>query len=439
MKSYMKVLGLLSVVMAALLIVPAALAVTWDVDLEVDDQEVDGSTTLYVERGETLNLRVAVTGTLGATETADMLEDLRLRAWVGGYEPDVLEAKTAMFDPVDGATRTFRLSLELPEDLDAADSYTLHVDVLNGDIASSSEYDLAVERSRHLVTVQDVTVSPSSTLKAGDSLWTTVRLENMGSRKEEDVRVTVSVPALGLSARTFVDELGMSEEDDDGEPETSESAQPLMLQLPANAAAGEYEMVVEVSYNRGRDVVTASKTLTVSGSAASSSEDSEEESLQAVVSVYSTTQSVAQGGEAVFKITFANLGDETQLFSVKAAGTQLWADTRVDPSFVSVGPSETGEVYLYISAHEDAEVGNHLFTLQIKSGDNLVKEVALGAKVTATEAPASGSELLSASTLKLGFVGLVVLLVVIGLIVALRKLKDDDEYPLEPKDGQTYY
>jgi len=41
--------------------------------------------------------------------------------------------------------------------------------------------------------------------------------------------------------------------------------------------------------------------------------------------------------------------------------------------------------------------------------------------------------------MKLAFVGLVVLLVIVGLFVAFRKLKEDEEYPLEPKDGQTYY
>lgn len=450
MKGKLKMLGALALLLVSLVVVPAVSALDFKFDkVEINGDAVDlanletNPETVAVERGDTLNLHV-VLHVENATEGD--VDNLRLRAWIGGYEYDLIEDKTDVFKLSSSESRkSFDLALELPEDMEIEnDAYTLHVEVLNHNVELAIPLSVEVTKTRHLVSIQDVYVSPSD-VNAGETAFVTVRLENMGDRKEEDIKVEASL--LGATATTYVDELVPVEDSEDEEynddDETSSSSKPLVLRLPANAATGDYDLNVKVTYNRGHSVVEAVTVVHVLGEEAPAATD--KPAVKAVVSVDATAQSVMAGEETVYKLTFANLGSETQLFSANVAGAQLWADARVDPSFVSVAPGATGEMYVYLNVHDDAELGNHLFTLQLLSGENLVKELPLGAKVTenTSDDKITGSSvasgLLSSSTLKIGFVGLIVLLVIIGLIVALRKLKDDDEYPLEPKEGQTYY
>lgn len=440
MKGKIKTLSALALLLLSLVAVPAVSALDFKFDkVEVNGDAVDlaNPETVAVERGDTLSLHV-VLHVENATEEVD---NLRLRAWVGGYEYDLIEDKTGVFElSKTGSRKSFDLSLELPEDLEVTtDEYTLHVEVLNHNVELTVPLSVEVTKARHKVDIQDVIVTPSD-VNAGETVFATVRLENMGDKKEEDLKVEASV--LGVSAATYVDELVPDEDKTDDE--TSASSKPLALRLPKDTVTGDYELKVKVTYNRGHSVVEAVQSVHVVGKEAPATAE-ETPAVKAVVSVDTTAQSVEQGKETVYKLTFANLGKETQLFSANVAGAQLWADARVDPAFVSVAPGATGEMYVYLSVLDAAELGNHLFTLQLLSGDNLVKELPLGARVT-EKADADkitgtsvASGLLSSSTLKIGFVGLIVLLVIIGLIVALRKLKDNDEYPLEPKEGQTYY
>lgn len=428
MKAIQKVMSFLALM---LLVIPAAVMAvpTFTSEVKVNGHQMSVGETLEIVRGDTVDLDLAVSAD-------EPVNDLRWRAWIGGYEAGLIEAKSKMFDLKDSVTRLDSLTLELPADMDASEDYTLHVELVNGNVDYSFPVQLLVSRDRHRVDVQDVLVSPSTSVNAGDSVFVTVRLENMGDNKEEDLKVTVS--AFGNSMSTYVNELAAYELDNEDE-ESSDSSNALLVRVPKDAQTGDYELNVDVSYNRGRDSVSAKKVIHVTGSAAQESSSS----VDALVSVDASTQSVAQNGEVAYKVSFANVGSQTQLFSVRATGTQLWADARAEPSFVSVAPGQTGEVVVYVKAHSDAEAGNKLFTLQISAGDKPVKEIAVGAKVTeATANAATGSvvsDLLSTSTLKLGFVAIVVLLVIVGLVLALRKLKEDDDYPLEPKDGQTYY
>jgi len=442
MRTNLKLLSLLALLLVALTAHAVAAAPTFVFDkVEVNGDAVDLSNpeTVAVERGTTLDLRVQL-HVEGATDDVD---DLRLRAWIGGYEYDLIDDMTDVFKlSASESRKTKFLSLELPADMKIEEEdYTLHVEVLNHNVELTVPLAVQVEKARHKLSVQDVLVSPSNA-EAGKPVFVTVRLENMGDKVEEDIKVEVSV--LGVSTATYVDELNNKEDNEDNyndEEQTSASTKTMMLRLPEDAATGDYDLNVKVTYNRGHTVLEEVRTLHVEGKEEAAEETS---SLKAVVSVDTTAQTVEQGQETVYKLNFVNLGKETQLFSANVLGTQLWADARLEPSFVSVPPGMTGEMKVYVKAHSDAEAGNHLFTLQLLAGDNLVKELPLGARVVEkAQAPAAGAAvtegLLSSSTLKLGFVGLVVLLVIIGLVVALRKLKDDDEYPLEPKDGQTYY
>lgn len=429
MKNNLKILSLLTLLLVGLAAIPAVTAADFVFDeVKIDGNVVDGNLLLAVERGDSLDLQVGM-HLYNATEDED---NLRLDAEIGGYE-DLIRDYSGLFKlSASGATQYKSLTLDLPADLESGE-YTLYIRINNHEEKIKIPLYLEVIKTRHLIDVQDVLVSDSN-LEAGENMFVTVRLENMGANTEKNIKVSVS--AFGEEDSTYVDLLGTEDIDAYAHGlQTAESTKPLLIKVPEDAVAGEYDLVVKVSYNRGREVVEEVLPLVVVGD-----EEAKTDALKAIVSVDTTSQSIAQGKETVYKLTIANLGSETQLFSANVVGTHLWADVRVDPGFVSVEPQTSGSLYVYVKAHDDAELGNHLFNLQLQAGDNLAKEIPLGANVVESEdSNASAVNLMSSSTLKLGFVGLVVLVVVIGLVVALRKLKDDDEYPLEPKDGQTYY
>ncbi len=434
----------LFLVLAVGLILPAVTATTtFTMNVKVNGDSIDKTTVLSAERGDKLDLRVSVSAD---TDT----KDVRLRAWIGGYEYDILEDKTDMFDLETNVTKVKTMKISLPKDMEADKKYTLHVEVVNGNVDFDAPLNIKVDKARHQLSVQDVIISPSTSLNAGDDVWAKVRLENTGDKKQEDIKIVVSIPSLNLVApAVYIDELVTTEDwsvllggssitfDDDDE--TSESSEFVKLTLPADVKTGMYEMLVTVTYNRGHSTVTSKKLLSVTATTpVKEDKPAEKPKVQPVVLLDKTYATVEQGSEAVYTVTFANLGDKSRLYSVSVSGAQLWANVRTSPSFVSVGASQTGEVKVYVKALDNAQAGNKQLVLQVKEDNKLIAQQVVGAKVTA-KAKSASSTLLSSSTLKLGFVGLVVLVVIIGLIVAFRKLREDDDYPLEPKDGQTYY
>lgn len=397
--------------------------------VEVNGAEITGTTSVYAERGEDVEIEIRILG------TGDV-EDVIVKAWIGGYEYDDVEDKTSMFDIVDGVTYVKELNLEIPGDMDGSEDYTLHVEVYDDDDEEEQSYnlDLWVEESRHKLKIQDVIFRPSATVNAGRPLFTTVRVENIGEKKEEDIKVTVSIPELGISTRDYIDEL-VSVEDDDDDEETSQSSDELYLTIPEDAETGEYDVEVEVEYNNGHDKVTQKETISIEGV-------EKKAETEAVISMDTTTQQIAQGEEKAYMIMFANLGEQKEIYSVEVTGTETWADSRAEPAFLAVDADSTGELVVYLQAKEDAVEGTHPFTVKIMSGTDVVKEVNLNAEVTAKAVAASGLRI----GLQIGFAVLVVLLVILIIVVAFRRIGgggfEEEEKPLEPEttaEGQTYY
>lgn len=232
-------------------------------DIAVTSVELDGvdlmsSATVSVERGDTLDFDITVVG-------SDDSKDVQVKAWIGGYEHDVVEATSSMFDVESGVTYKVNLALDMPEDLEAGD-YTLYVQVLD---ATTDNHTLAlsealsVSEARHQVSIQDVLVGDA---EAGDSVSATVRLENTGAHKEDDIKVTVSVPELGVQTSKYMSELASVEEVDADSEETSDQVS-LSFAVPESAATGDYTMNVVVSYNDGYDTTEGSATFHVDAAA----------------------------------------------------------------------------------------------------------------------------------------------------------------------------
>ena len=399
---------------------------------DLNGKTVDNFTGEYVTEGETLDVDVFL-------ESSADVEDVQVEVELRGYEYDDYEDvddRSHLFDiegTADGTSRKrVDLSINLPQKLDD-DRYLLRITVDDKDSASLVRYVvLRVEPSRHGVSIADVAFSPGHTLKAGRSLLTTVLLRNYGDKTEKDVQTTVSIPALGVSSSTeTLDLLEVDRADDGGSNIDYEDVPEMFLQIPANAAAGDYEVVVTVKYDDLRETITHKSTITVVENEMFASGSCEK---QLVVVVGPETQTVGTNQAARYGFALQNNGACTKAYSLETVVGD-WASASLSENVVLLTKGQSKVVYLELTPRADAPNGLHTASVVVKSGDNVLKTVNLNANVVnSVGSSSSGVGGVSLRNgLEIALVVLVVLLVIVGLIIGFSRLRKDED------EEQTYY
>lgn len=403
-------------------------------EVKVDGTAIGQSATVSAIKGNTLDIRVELFGDLNVTEN-----DVRVKAWIGGYEYDDIEATSDLFNVQSNVIYVKNLELELPEDMDATEDYTLHVDAYaqsGNEVEYTNVFTLRVSPERHLIRFIDTIFNPGLSVEAGQPLFTTVRLENLGDKKEEDIKIKVSIPALGVSSIKYLDELTSSEIDNEDE-EDSGQVEDIYLVVPKDAKTGTYDVVVDAEYNRGHDVESKRYLINIKGKVeapvdALPGTNTPTGLVTAVISVDSETKQVQSGESVVYKIMFANLGQDAKTYTIDLSNVDFGV-TRVDPAVLTINPDQTAEAYVYLSVDKNAREGMHLFNVNVKSGNQLVKEFNLGADINA------GTNVDDAkNALEVVFVVLLVVLVILGIVVIVKRLRKGRE-PEESTGGQSYY
>ena len=419
-----KTIFMFLILLVSMLTIPSLTTATSSVifnEIEVNDIDVTNGGLVAIDRGEDVDIRVELSSPVD-------YDDVRVKASVDGYEYDDIEDSSEIFD-IKGSTGVYTkyLHLIIPEDIDSG-NYALNLEVKNA-LGSRvmGGIILQIGEARHSLSIQDVILRPTSSVEAGRPLGVEVRLENLGARKEEDIRVSASLKDLGVSTRAYLDELGYEETNSDDD-ETSGSVM-LYLPVPADAVSGEYTLDVEVEYSRGHEVVSESAKVYVSGTTASTD-------VNTIISIDSVSKAVEKGEQVTYKLMLANLGSDEVVYSLAVSGTQAWADVSLNPGFVRVQPNGAGELTLTVMPKDRPVAGEHTFTLQIKENDDVLRSVDLTSVVT------EGRNWTSVrSVLEIGFAVLITLLVILGLIVAFKKLGGNDQVPEQPMmdEGQSYY
>lgn len=375
---------------------------------------------VHVERGKTSVIEVWIEGE-GSSDR------VKVKAWIGGYEHGDVRDTSNIFRVEDGVDYRKVLRLDIPEDIEATDDYTLHIEVFDKDDEVEKDFILRVEESRHLLNILDVIFRPSTTVIAGRALFTTVRVENLGYKKEEDIKVSVSIPELGISTRDYIDELiteQQERDEDDDDEEDSASSNELLLRIPEDAQEDDYNVVIEVEYDRGHEVLREIKVIHIKAAEV-------KEEIKALVNVDAVSRTLNQGEETAYKVMVANMGKESQVFSLEVIGEKLWATSRLDPAFVNVKEDATGVLYAYIKANEDAPEGRQIFTLKVKADDVIVQEMNLEINVVEDERGWATAK----KVLTVLFIVLVILLIAIGLYLAFERMRAKEE----PEEEATAY
>lgn len=439
------ILSVFMLVMALIVVGSVNAAIGDDIGITLEEVKINGD---EVDDSETLRTQVNRDGELEVkveikTSNETYEDDVEISAFITGYEynddsDQRLSDTTEPFDVEPNTVYKKTLTLELPINVDK-DEYKLRV-LVSSRYSSLviNNYNLIIEPEKHNVAIKDVEFTPGTDIVAGRGLITQVRVKNYGDKDEEDIKVKVSIPKLGLSESDWIDEI---------ESDDSETTEEIYLRIPG-CADGEYQLNVEVEYDDGEGDDSQAYTINVEASEACEAITSVDEPTTAgsgnvVITVGAESQNIARGeGGAIYPITITNNGKTTRSFTLETEGVADWATSRVSPSnVVMVKSGETQSVYVYVAANENSAVGEKMFAVNVKSGSETVKQIPFKAQIVESAAGSDGLK----KALQIGVVALVVILIIVGLVIGYNKMKESgegeetSEEPVGDDVAQTYY
>ncbi len=412
---------LLSFLLIAMAAVSYAVVIPVTIErVELDDVEIfpNGDGRLDVERGQSIDFEIIL-------QSTEDLSNVEIQASLTGFEFSDNPNERAFvviptFDADKGIRYVKRAKIMISDEFEE-DNYQLRIFIADRDHESLvEEFNVKIDVKRRAVRIDDISLFPSGTITGGSALLTTVRIENKGEKEEDDVKVTVSIPELGIEASDFIDEI----ENDDDEEETEE----IFLKIPkCPSREGTYDVDVLVEFNEGRDSVSASRPIEIKKHESCDLA----ESPKTTITVGSQMETFSRGAGGVFPITVTNSGKTSKSFSVSVAGGD-WASVKVTPSSTMViDAGKTQTFYLFVQASEGAPLGTQVLTATISSGSETLQQVPLTANVTR----AAGATV--RRVLEIALIILVVLLIIIGLIIGFTKLRAEEE-PAE-RQQPAYY
>ncbi len=419
----MKKIGTLFVFLSLILLAsmgvmaaPIPVGIEW---IEVEGVRLDpsGVSVLREEfrREDELNVRVRLS-------SPTRVDDVTVTAFISGYEFGGISDSIRLHRMDPGRALTRNLNIQLPQLMEDGE-YRLRILVTDRNSETLvQEYDIAVGLDEHKLIISDMIFFEKDTFSPGESLYTVVRVRNMGDRDYDNARISVSVPELGIRTADFMNRI------DAGESRTSSE---LFMRIPSDAKPGTYDVIVDVDYHHTR---TTSRTFSIEVEGAAKEEP---EAPRTVVSAATEPQTAKVGSAAVYPITISNLGSASKTYTLSIESAGDWAEFRISPSnLILLEGHEARTVFLYATPNANAQDSN-IFVLSIDDGKDKT-QVAFQTDVEHVEEDRTGFR----RALEIGLIVLVVLLVVIGLIVAFTRLAARDEEDDDEEDDettQTYY
>lgn len=397
----MKIFQTILAVILVLATVAAASALPITIDeVQLDDITLNPSATnrVSIERGDEYEVEVRFTA-------LQDLDDVEVEAFITGYEygdVDRISDHTEVFSVDANVTKVKRLDLMFPNDIDQ-DEYKLRIYIADRDnYEEVASYNLKIDAERHELYIEDVILNPSGTVKAGSALLTSVRLENAGEKDEDDVRVEVSIPALGIGGTDYIDEI----ENGNDEEETEE----IYMRIPRCTEAGSYDLNINVKYSK-REISAARQIIVLADETCDM-----ESKPDTQITLGAQKQEVLPGENANYPITLTNNGRASKSFTITPQATD-WAEVTLSPSgTVIIGKGETKTVFVSVDVLEDTPAGMHTLTTTV-TVDGTTSELSMTADVLEKQNSYVG-------VFEVTLAVLLILLIIIGIGIGLSKMRD---------------
>ncbi|HME87416.1 MAG TPA: FixG Ig-like domain-containing protein [Candidatus Nanoarchaeia archaeon] len=400
-----------------------------EVKVNGDSLNADQAVRTQFERDSELDVTVKL-----QADNVTSAQDVEVSVFLTGSKDKVSDTSKP-FDIVPNTIYTKTFTLDVPEKLTDRE-YQLRVVVSSPNSQTVSYvYPLLVDAVDHSIAIKEVTFSPNGNVVAGRAMTAVARLKNYGVTEEQDVKVVFSIPALGVQETDYINEI---EEDE------AVSTEEVLLRIPANARSGTYDVDVTAYYDDYDEKTKATYSITVVGDSYAASAVGGVVSTapgKTVIAVGPQSQSVARGENGVvYPVSISNAENTARTFTLLVSGTNDWATVKVSPSnVVIVNPGETKQAYVYVAASEQASLGEHVFSLDVKSGNDIVQQIPLKADVLEGTAGSAWSGVKTA--LQVGITVLVLLILVLAVVIVYqRRMKGNANSNDESEQiAQTYY
>jgi uncharacterized membrane protein len=355
-----------------------------------------------------------------------------------GYKDDI-EDETSEFDLHAGHSYTKTLHLDIPEDADATEDYTLRVEIesqtsLSG--VSRAEIDCQIQHRSNDLEIMYVGLYGARdycscsyeqitkgicgecnvAFEAGSNLCVDVAVRNRGSHEIEDIYISVDIAELCIYKTAYLGDL----DEDGGEDDSAEET--VCFIVPEDTKAGTYLLNIEAEGDDAEDrVIQYFKIVAAEGKI-------EPSDAKVDVMLQQTSATIEQGEGAVYSFFVANLGEE-QTFVISVEGIENWATAQVNPQVFTLGEDESQTVNVYLAVSEDAVAADHVFTVKVKYGDT-TKVYNFSANVTEKTNVFSGLDLKTI----LMVVAIVLAVIIVVLLIVLLAKKGGSA-----KTEETYY
>lgn len=404
----------------------------------IDEVKVDGdvliesdTNKLSLERGETFEVKVRVT-------SGSPISNAEIVAFVTGFDfsadDERISDSSGVFDMSSNNTVIKKLSLKIPDRADK-DDYRLRVIFSDRDGQEVVQnYRIRIQPPRHTVTIRDVLMNPAESVEAGRSLLVSVRMKNLGDKDEDDIKITVSIPDLGLSASDFVKEVQFDE---------SATSEEIFFRIPVCAKSGIYPVQIELEYDDGFRSVSRDEEISVVGSKSCALQAQDEVAVQPQITLTPDSLEIIRGeGGSYFTASVSNtqVGAKSYYLSVEGAnGIQF----RFSPSnAVIVQPGDIQNVFVYAAAPQDAPLGSQIITVSVKDATGkTVKSQSV--RIDVKEGKKSSGQAFSfdgdaVQMLGIGLLVLLVILFLLGVYLVFGKQQPPQKAD-QTKLNKTYY
>lgn len=403
---------LLAIAALLLTTISATFASAEMIPVSVDSVRIDGivveqnsNTKLNIERNQDLRVEVRLT-------SSKELDNVQIQAFVSGFEYSDIEPVhdlTPVFSMSPNELYVKELNIKL-SDLIQEDSYKLRLIISDRDNEQLiKEYSLKIDVPRHSVRIEDVLLTPDDSVKAGSSLLAKVRVGNKGEKTENDVKVSVSVPELGISASSYIAKV----ENKDKERQSEE----LFLRIPKCAKAGDYDINIVVEFDESHRKASQTRKIKVTEGACT-------ETNKLSVSFPNNILSAKAGEQAVFSWSIENSGKSDKIVNVLVKAPED-VEVSVQPSAVVAVQKGQKQAFTLFATPEKAGVKS----LSI----SLVSDNSVIAQTTAT---LNVSEKNPTRMIEILLIALVVVLALVAFIVFSGGRKNHSK---KSKKVEKYY